>query len=120
MVLVDTSIWVDFLRKGNKTLAQLLSQELVCVHPMIIGELACGFLKNRKQLMSLWHNLPLATEAGHEEVLLYLEHNNLMGKGIGFIDLHLLASTQLSINTKIWTKDKRLDNIAQLFEINFV
>lgn len=104
MVLVDTSIWIDHLRSNNLKLAGLLEQNLVSIHPMIIGEFACGNLRNRQQLLNFWQNLPYATEASHHETLYCLEHHKLMGKGVGFIDLHLLASTLLSTNTLLMDK----------------
>ena len=119
MVLVDTSVWVDFLRSGDEGLSNLLRQSQVCIHPMIVGELACRHLKNRQQLLRLYQNLPKSVEASHEEAMFLLESNNLMGKGIGFVDLHLLASTRLSANTQLWTRDKRLQQLAKDFEIAF-
>lgn len=119
MILVDTSVWVDHLRHGDKTLAQLLTQGQVCIHPMITGELACGNLKNRGQLIDLWQSLPCSIEASHQEALLFLESHRLMGKGIGFVDLHLLSSTALTANTLLWTHDKRLASIAKSLNIEY-
>lgn len=119
MILVDTSVWVDHLRHGDATLAQLLTQGQVFIHPMIIGELACGHLQNRKQLIDLWQSLPRAVEAGHEEVLLFVESHQLMGKGIGFVDVHLLTSTRLTANTRLWTRDKRLASVTQSLGMAF-
>jgi predicted nucleic acid-binding protein len=119
MILVDTSIWVDHLRYGDEPLSQLLIQGLVFCHPMIIGELACGNLQNRSELISMWQNLPLPTEASHQEALYLLESRHLMGKGIGYIDLHLLATCLLTTNTLLWTRDKRLASIADSLGIGF-
>lgn len=119
MILVDTSVWVDHLRRGDKTLAQLLSQGQVYIHPMIIGELACGHLQNRTQLIDLWQNLPCAVEANHQEVMFFIESHRLMGKGIGFVDAHLLTSTRLTANTRLWTRDKRLGSVAQSLGVGF-
>jgi hypothetical protein len=91
MVLVDTSVWIDYLRSDEPILVDLLNQSLVCMHPMIVGELACGNLHNRSELLSLWQNLPQITEASHDEVLRFLDNHQLMGKGIGYVDLHLLG-----------------------------
>jgi len=119
MILVDTSVWVDHLRHGDETLAQLLYQGRIYIHPMIIGELACGHLQNRKQLIDLWQSLPLTIEATHQETMLFIKSRQLMGKGIGFVDVHLLASTQLTSNTQLWTRDKRLGNVAQSLDVAF-
>jgi predicted nucleic acid-binding protein len=117
MILVDTSVWVDYLRKGNSKFSLLLEQGQVCIHPMIIGELACGNLKHRSQLLALLNNLPTVIAASHEEALYFLEQQKLMGKGIGYIDLHLLASCLLATNTQLWTNDKRLSQLADELRI---
>jgi predicted nucleic acid-binding protein len=119
MILVDTSVWVDHLRRGDKTLTRLLTQGQVCIHPMIIGELACGHLQNRKQLIDLWQNLPCSVEASHPEVMLFVESHRLMGQGIGFVDAHLLTSTRLTANARLWTRDKRLVSVAQSLGVEF-
>lgn len=112
MVLVDTSVWVDHLRRGDKRLAQLLVQNQVMMHPMIIGELACGNMQNRNELLALWQNLPAVKEATHGEAMYFLEHQQLMGKGIGYIDLHLLAAARLNGSARLWTRDIRLAQLA--------
>lgn len=119
MVLVDTSVWVDYLRDGDEVLAQLLTQGQVCIHPMVIGELACGRLQNREQLMALWQNLPAPVEAGHQEAMFLLESRSLMGKGIGYVDLHLLAACLLSGDITLWTRDKRLMQVSESLEVAF-
>ena len=119
MILVDTSVWVDHLRSGNTQLSHLLNTTQVVMHPMIIGELACGHLRNRHSLISLWQTLPSITEASHAEALVLLNAHELMGKGIGFIDLHLLAATLLAPGTLLWTMDKRLNGIAQQRSVSF-
>ena len=118
-VLVDTSVWIDFLRAGDGQLASLLESFPVCMHPMVLGELACGNLKNREYLLKLWRRLPAVIEASHDEALYFLEQNKLSGKGIGFIDLHLLASTALTDATLLWTRDKRLHLIAAELNIAY-
>ena len=107
MVLVDTSIWVSHLRKGNPHLETLLMDGEVICHPFIIGELACGHIKNRKEILSLLQALPMAETAEHQEVLHFLEYNLLMGKGLGYIDVHLLASALLT-EIPLWTSDRKL------------
>ena len=107
MVLVDTSIWVLHLRKGNACLKALLEKAEVVCHPSIIGELACGNIKNRTEILSSLHALPAAVVAKHEEVLRFIESHHLMGRGLGLIDIHLLASALLT-RVPLWTADKRL------------
>ncbi|MDP2152904.1 MAG: PIN domain-containing protein [Methylotenera sp.] len=119
MVLVDTSVWIDHLRMGDARLIDLLQAGLVCSHPMILGELACGNLKNRSEVLNLLSNLNPAIEANHNEVLQVIERYNLMGKGIGFVDAHLLAACMLTGETKLWTRDKRLANVAQAIGLGY-
>ena len=107
MILVDTSVWVDHLRRTELELVRLLDNGEVMIHPFIIGELACGNLSNRNELLTLFRNLPQAVVASHEEVMTLIEQESLMGKGLGYVDMHLLASSLLS-DCKLWTKDKRL------------
>lgn len=111
MVLVDTSIWVTHLREGDDGLAGLLDKGMVCCHPFVIGELACGNLKNRTEILSLLQALPSAETADHEEMLAFIENNGLMGKGLGYVDVHLLGSALLS-NVLLWTADSRLAEAA--------
>ena len=112
MILVDTSIWIDHLRKGNTRLNSLLLNTAVLVHPFIIGELACGNLKNRSRVLNLLDDLPVSRVADDQEVLFFIEHNDLMGRGIGYIDAHLLASVSLSDSARLWTVDRKLNDVA--------
>ena len=114
MILVDTSIWIDYLRRGNEGLDALLKKVEVATHPFIIGELSCVNLKNRRAILSLLDELPKVTLAEHEEVLGLVESRKLMGKGIGWMDAHLLASSLLS-GTPIWTADKKLRSLSASF-----
>ena len=118
MVLVDTSVWVSHLRTGNKHLEQLLIDGEVATHPFIIGELACGNLKNRKDILTLLQFLPQSKLASHDEVMQFIEANGLMGIGIGYIDAHFLASARLS-RLRIWTLDKKLEEAALKLSISF-
>jgi predicted nucleic acid-binding protein len=111
MVLVDTSVWVKHLRYGDIVLRSLLEDGDATCHPFIVGELACGNLKNRAEILSLLRALPMATVAEHDEVMRFIEDHRLMGKGLGFIDLHLLASAVLS-EIQLWTMDKRLHQVS--------
>ncbi|ROH88177.1 type II toxin-antitoxin system VapC family toxin [Pseudomethylobacillus aquaticus] len=119
-VLADTSVWVDHLRDGDAELAVLLQAGRVCCHPMILGELACGNLKNRHEVLGLLRNLTSATEAKHEEVLQLIERYSLMGKGISLVDVHLLAACMLTAETRLWTRDRRLASIAQAMDLGFI
>ncbi len=107
-VLVDTSVWVRHLREGDPDLERLLDHGQVMCHPYIIGELACGNLKNRREILSLMQVLPQATPAQHEEILRFIELNHLMGKDLGYVDVHLAASALLT-EVPLWTYDKRLN-----------
>ena len=111
MVLVDTSVWVAHLRRGDIGLETLLNEGQVVCHPFIVGELACGNLKNRSEILSLLQALPMATPAEHEEVMGFIENYSLMGKGLGYIDMHLLASAILS-RVPLWTLDKKLKQVS--------
>ena len=112
MILVDTSVWVEHLRHGLPRLATLLQEGEVMIHPWVIGELACGNLHNRQQVLELLQGLPMATVASDTEVLLLIERERLMGRGIGYVDAHLLASARLS-HCRLWTQDSRLAAVAQ-------
>ena len=112
MILVDTSVWIDHLRSGDKMLAQLLENTQVLAHPFVIGELACGNLSNRTEVLTLLADLPKVATATDEEVLFFIEQHQLMGRGLGYIDAHLLSSTFLGGPAKIWTRDKRLAALA--------
>ena len=116
MILVDTSIWIDHFQKSSPKLVHLLEEQQVVVHPFVIGELACGNLKRRKEIISLLHALPSTVRADDDEVLFFIERHNLMGRGIGLIDIHLLASCLLS-DCRLWTKDKRLLAAAKDMDI---
>ena len=107
MILVDTSVWVDHLRQSEAELVTALEAEQVLMHPFVIGELACGNLKNRSELLALWQELPRAVMASEAEVLGFIEGRNLMGRGIGYVDAHLLASAVLT-QVQLWTRDRRL------------
>ena len=112
MILVDTSVWVDHLRRTELVLVRLLDDADVLIHPYIIGELACGNLTKRKELLQLFHNLPQAVAACHEEVMTLIEQRSLMGSGLGYVDIHLMAASLLS-GCQLWTKDKRLRAVVQ-------
>jgi len=110
-MLVDTSVWVDHLRSGNHTLAKRLEAGLVRCHPFVIGEIACGRLSDRAEVLSLLDGLPRAPWADHDEVMTFVEHAGLAGSGIGWIDAHLLASACLA-GIGLWTLDRKLSLVA--------
>ena len=116
MILVDTSIWVQHFRNGNKQLGSLLDEEQVFCHPFVIGELACGTLRNRQEVLSLLKALPQAQVAEHQEVLYLLDGRQLYGRGLGWVDAHLLASAVLTGCT-LWTLDRPLRRAATTLSI---
>jgi len=118
MILVDTSVWLAHLRDGTIGLETLLDEGKVACHPFIIGELACGNLKNRHEILSLLETLPTATQAEHGEVMQFIETHRLTGKGLGYIDMHLLASAILT-NVSLWTLDKRLDKVSSRLGVSY-
>jgi len=118
MVLIDTAIWVSHLKEGNADLKALLENGEVLCHPFIIGELACGNLKNRDEILSLLEALPQARVAGHDEVMNFIETHELAGTGLGYVDVHLLASALLS-RSALWTTDKSLSAAAQELGIGY-
>ncbi len=118
MILVDTSIWVTHLRQGSRQLEKLLMNAEVMCHPFIIGELACGNLKNRNEIISLLQSLPMAPIIEFDEFLFFIDRNHLMEKGVGFVDVHLLGSAQLT-GVPLWTADKRLKSVVNQLELTF-
>lgn len=115
MILVDTSIWIDHLRSGTPALATLLDRDLVCTHDFVIGELACGNLINRAEILGLLQSLPRLPAVTEDEALFFIERQQLMGRGIGYVDIHLLASTVMGGHL-LWSKDKRLKTIAEEYD----
>lgn len=118
MILVDTSVWIDHLRSGESCLAAQLEAGQVCVHEFVIGELACGSLRARANVLGLLANMPRAGRADEDEVLSLIERRQLMGRGIGYIDAHLLASTLIA-HARLWSRDRRLAAIAAELGIAF-
>ena len=116
MFLVDTSVWVSYFREGNTELANLLNNGEVVCHTFVVGELVCGNLKNRNQILSLLQSLPMSIKAEHEEVLEFIERNQLMGKGLGYVDIHLIVSAMLT-GISIWTHDKKLAQVVKALHI---
>jgi len=111
-MLVDTSVWVEHLRRGSAKLAQHLERGEVLTHPFVIGEIACGYLRNRDVVLGLLSDLPQAPVAEHSEVMAFVNARQLMGQGLGWVDMHLLASAALA-GTAIWSLDRRLAAAAE-------
>lgn len=112
MVLVDTSVWIHHFRRGDSRLQSLLEEGLVLSHPFVIGELACGNLKNRREILTDLLELPESEVSDFDEVLALVDSEGLYGKGIGWIDAHLLASARLS-GSELWTLDRPLATAAK-------
>jgi predicted nucleic acid-binding protein len=113
LILVDTSVWVDHLRRGDPRLVDLLERSIVIMHPFVVGEIACGSLHDRASILELLQDLPAAAVAEGEEVLQFINRHVLHGRGIGYVDVHLLASVTLTEGAKIWTRDKKLRLVAE-------
>jgi predicted nucleic acid-binding protein len=117
MVLVDTSVWVNHFRMSDPNLVASLDTGTVVCHPFIIGELACGNLGNRQQILKLFRSLPSAPVVEPNELLEFIESRKLMGRGLGYIDVHLLASAILA-GVTLWTDDKRLRAAAKELDVS--
>jgi len=119
VILADSSVWIDHLRSPVADLVNALQAGELLLHPFVIGELACGSLADRRDILRFLAKMPSAPIARHEEALAFIEDHALMGKGIGFIDLHLLASTSLAETALIWTRDKRLAKVAAELDLAY-
>lgn len=114
MILADTSLWVDHLSRGGvPKMAALLDAEEISMHPFVLGEIALGSLRNRTAILRDLADLPQVTKAEDKEVLALVERNELFGTGLGWVDAHLLASTLLTPETRLWTRDRRLKEAAE-------
>jgi hypothetical protein len=111
-MLVDTSVWIEYFRRGNGELARLLERGAVLTHPFVIGELACGRFRDRRAVFALLGELPPIATVDAREALAFLERHELAGRGVGWIDIHLLASARLAGAT-FWTRDGRLATLAR-------
>jgi hypothetical protein len=120
MILVDTSVWIDHLRSGDDDLVALLNTSQVLIHPFVHGELACGNLQNRSEVLALLRDLPRISVASDDEVVFFIERHALMGKGIGYVDAHLLASLTLDGTSRLWTGDRRLHDAAETLGLAYI
>lgn len=119
MILVDTSVWIDHFRSTDPVLVAALEAGEVLMHPFILGELACGNLHRRQETLELLNNLPTAPVATGPEASVFIERGSLMGRGIGYIDVHLLASVALTGTGRLWTRDRRLAALAAELDLSF-
>jgi predicted nucleic acid-binding protein len=112
VILVDTSVWVDHLQAGDETLKSLLEDGHVLGHPFVIGEIALGNLRQRDLILDTLRELPQAAVASDGEVLRFIDRQALFGRGIGYVDAHLLAAVRLTADARLWTRDRRLQAVA--------
>ena len=119
MILVETSVWIDHLRTSNKILTGLLEDGLVLIHPFVLGEIALGNLRQREVVMRALQGLPSCRVAVDDEVLHFINRFALFGRGVGYLDMHLLAATRITAGTQLWTTDKRLAALAAELAVAF-
>ena len=119
MILVDTSVWIDHLRRGVPLLEGVLEEGQVLMHPFVLGEVACGNIRNRVEVLRLLGDLPAAPTVTDREAVGFIERHALMGRGIGYVDVHLLASTTMDGAARLWTFDKRLAEVASGMKLAF-
>ena len=117
-ILVDTSVWIDHLRTNSPALRRLLDSDMVVCHPLVIGEIACGNMKHRSEVIESLAVLPTTPIIEYQEVLTFIETHKLFGQGLGWIDVHLLASTTLQ-HVTLWTLDQPLRNAARRLRCHF-
>lgn len=119
IVLVDTSVWIDHLRKPWPRLEALLERRLVAMHPMVLGELLCGRIPDRARVVAEWLELPVEEPRPHADIFDLIEARGIAGSGVGFVDAHLLGSVLDSPGAKLWTRDRRLLRVAERLGIAF-
>ncbi|MFO1236946.1 MAG: type II toxin-antitoxin system VapC family toxin [Alphaproteobacteria bacterium] len=113
MILADTSVWIDHFRRHDAALAERLNRQAILCHPFVIGEIALGSLRNRAAILRELARLPRARVAGESEILAFVEAQRLHGSGIGYVDAHLLAAVRLTPGASLWTRDRRLREVAE-------
>ncbi len=119
MILVDSSVWIDHLRASDTTLTELLDRGQILTHPCVVGEIALGSLRQRAEIIRALSGLPKATLAEHDEVMAFIDRFSLFARGIGYIDVHLLASVRLTPDAVLWTRDRRLHETASELAIAY-
>ncbi len=120
MILVDTSIWIDHLRAHDRILADLLHAGSVLIHPFVLGEIALGAMRQREAILTALRNLPQAGIAMDHEALAFIERHRLFGRGLGYVDVHLLAAVCLTPHARLWTRDRRLNEAARELDLNML
>ena len=120
MILVDTSVWIEHFKRNDAELSALIGARVVISHPFVVGELACGTLRERDAVIGMLSRLPQAPVVGHDDVLGFVERHALMGRGIGWIDVHLLASTIVAGRVALWSRDRRLAAAAAEHRVAYV
>ena len=118
MILVDTSVWIDHLKVGDAGLSELLEHGRVLAHPFVTGEIALGSLRQRRIVLGALKDLPQAVVARDDEVLTFIESQELFAIGIGYVDAHLLTAAQLTPGVTIWTRDRRLREAAVRLQLS--
>ena len=113
MILADTSIWIDHLRGGDALMTEQLERGSIAMHPFVLGEIALGSLKSRAELLQLLEAMPRTLVASDAEVMHMLDERALFGRGLGWVDVHLLAATLLTPGLRLWTRDQRLHAVAE-------
>ena len=119
MILVDTSVWVSHFRQGEAELVDRLERNEVLIHAFVVGELACGNLRDREAVLGLLLGLPAVVRAEEDEVLYYIARHALAGRGLGYIDMHLLTATALHGDARLWTLDRRFRDVAAALRLNY-
>ena len=119
MILIDSSIWIDHFHVGDERIRVLTDAEAALVHPFVYGEILLGSLRDRGGVAEYLADLPQAQVAEHDEAIYVLDRYRLFSRGIGFVDLHLLASTLLMQGARLWTRDKRLGAVAEEFGVAY-
>jgi predicted nucleic acid-binding protein len=119
-IIADSSIWIDFINKGDTELEDQLKRRRIFVHPMIIGEVALGWITNRLVFLQELKKLPHAQNVSHAEIMATIEWLELSNQGIGYVDAHLLAATRQLANGKLWTRDKRLHAQAERLGLAYI
>jgi predicted nucleic acid-binding protein len=119
MILVDTSVWVDHLRSRDEALAEMLDRGMVLIHPFVLGEITLGVLRQRTTIVEALSNLPSVTIATDAEVLHFIDRHALFGRGVGYVDVHLLAGARLTDGARVWTRDRLLHGVSSELGLAF-